>query len=124
MTLGIATSPSFALVLALSIPMGAGDALSLVAEQGIRQRRTPDGVRSRVMAASDAAWHLALAVAYILASPALQAVGPRGAYAIGAGSALLAAVVMWPVLRLHTVPPGAEEVPVEGAPMETVISRG
>ncbi|HEX9716986.1 MAG TPA: MFS transporter [Actinomycetota bacterium] len=52
-SLGIALSPWFWLVLALSLVFGLGDGMTMVAEQGIAQRRTPDAVRSRVMAAFD-----------------------------------------------------------------------
>ena len=47
------------------------------------QRRTPDAVRSRVMAAFEAVLSVGLAAAYLLAGPVLTAAGPRGGYLLG-----------------------------------------
>lgn len=98
---GLATglSPWFGPILGLSFLWGAGDAFTLVAEQEIRQRRTPDAVRSRVMAASDAVVHTALAIGFGLAGPLLRLAGPRGVYAIGGGAAAVAALLLLPTLR-------------------------
>ena len=43
-------APAFVLVLVALFAMGATDGLTMVAETGIMQRRTPDAVRSRAMA--------------------------------------------------------------------------
>lgn len=97
--LAIGASPWFAPILALSVAWGTGDALTLVAEQGIRQRRTPDAVRSRVMAASDGIVHAGLAVGFALAGPVLELVGPQGVYAVGGVTAAIAAIILVAVLR-------------------------
>jgi MFS family permease len=110
-TAGIALSPWFPPVLVLLFAAGLGDAVTMVAEKGIQQRRTPDAVRSRVVAASEAAISLAIAVGFALGGPVVDLIGPRGAYAIGGASALLAAAVLLPVLRSE----GAVEVPAEAA---------
>lgn len=114
---GVGVSPWFVPILGLVFLSGCGDALTLVAEQGIRMRRTPDRIRSRVMAASDAAWQLAIAVSYVVAAPVLAAVGPQGVYAIGGIGAFVAALVL---LR---VPRWARETaclrPAEPAPVES-----
>ncbi len=47
-------APAFALVLIALFLMGTCDGLTIVAENGIMQRRTPDAVRSRTMAAFEA----------------------------------------------------------------------
>jgi MFS family permease len=44
---GTWASPWFTPIVGLMFLMGFGDAMSEVADQGIRQRRTPDAVRSR-----------------------------------------------------------------------------
>jgi MFS family permease len=95
-------SPWFAPIIALILVFGISDSVTLVAEQGIRQRRTPDPLRSRVMAASEATWQLALPAAYLLAGALLGVVGPQGIYALGGVAAVLAAAILLPVfLRLR-----------------------
>lgn len=96
-SLGIALSPLFWLVLALSLLFGLGDGMTMVAEQGIAQRRTPDAVRSRVMAAFDGGIHLALAGSYALGGIVVPTMGPRGAYALGGVAGILAVIVLLPV---------------------------
>jgi predicted MFS family arabinose efflux permease len=91
-------SPWFSPIIALILLFGISDSVTLVAEQGIRQRRTPDPLRSRVMAASEATWQLALPAAYLLAGALLHVVGPQGIYALGGAAAVLAAIVLIPVL--------------------------
>ncbi len=108
MGFGIALSPWFTLVLALSLAFGIGDGITVVAEQNLYQRRTPDAVRSRVMGAFEGAIHGTLAVAYVMAAFVLPAVGPRGVYAIGGATGLLAALVLLPLLR-----PGRTGPPLE-----------
>jgi predicted MFS family arabinose efflux permease len=105
-------APVFVVVLVALLAMGASDGLTMVAETGIMQRRTPDAVRSRAMAAFEAAVSLGLAVAYLLAAPVLRAVGPQATYRIGGVSALIAALLLLPMLRLrHDEPdPGTTTV--------------
>jgi MFS family permease len=92
-------SPWFTPIIALILLFGISDSVTLVAEQGIRQRRTPDPLRSRVMAASEATWQLALPAAYLLAGAIIGVVGPQGVYALGGVAAVLAAAVLIPVLQ-------------------------
>jgi MFS family permease len=89
-------------VLVCLFAMGTTDGLTMVAETGIMQRRTPDAVRSRVMAAFEAAVSLGLAVAYLMAGPVLRAVGPQVSYRLGGLSALAAALLLLPMLRLRS----------------------
>jgi MFS family permease len=97
---GVGFAPAFWFVLVSGLFMGTADGLTLVAETGIMQRRTPDAVRSRVMAAFDAALSLGLAIAYIFAGPVLDAVGPQKAYLLGGIGAALATIVLLPLWRL------------------------
>ena len=48
-TAGIALSPWFPPILALLVLCGAADAVIMIADRSIQQRRTPDAVRSRVV---------------------------------------------------------------------------
>jgi MFS family permease len=118
--LGIAFAPSFEFVLVSLLIMGTSDGISIVAEQGIMMRRSPDAVRSRVMAGFDALLSLGIAVAYVFAGPVLEVLGPKGVYGVGGISAAMAAVLLLPVLRLrHAAPTGSA---VEGmvAPPDVV----
>jgi MFS family permease len=113
---GIALSPWFALVLALSVAWGAADGLVVVADQNIFQRRTPDAVRSRVLGALEGIVHGTLVIAYLGAAVALPVVGARGMYALLGVGAGLSVVVLLPLLREPPSPEPEEELPVAEAP--------
>jgi MFS family permease len=98
--LGVGVAPVYALVLVFALMMGASDGVTMVAEQGIMQRRTPDAVRSRVLAAFDAVLSLGLAFAYIIAGPVLAAIGPQKVYLIGGIAAVVATAVLYPLRHL------------------------
>lgn len=95
----VAVSPWFAPILVMSMLSGFGDAVTMVAEQGIQQRRTPDAVRSRVVSAADAIITVAFALSLVAAGPVLEALGPQNVYAIGGATALAGSAVLLPVLR-------------------------
>ena len=65
------------------------------------QRRTPDAVRSRTMAAFEALLSLGLFVAYLAAIPLLRALEPQRIYLLGGIAAAAAAVVLVPLLSLR-----------------------
>jgi MFS family permease len=94
-------APAFPFALGALLVMGTCDGLTIVSENGIMQRRTPDAVRSRTMGAFEALLSVGLVVAYLLAGPVLSAVGPRWVYRIGGVAALAAAIVLVPILRLR-----------------------
>jgi MFS family permease len=104
---GVGFAPVFPLVLVSLLVMGTSDGLTIVAENGIMQRRTPDAVRSRTMAAFEAVLSIGLAVAYVLAGPVLARIGPQPVYRLGGVSAMLAAVTLVPLLRLRDGEPDA-----------------
>ncbi len=104
---GIAVSPWFALVLASSFAFGVFDGVTIVADQSIRQRRTPDAVRSRVLAASEGAVNVFMALAFLAGGFVVPALGPQGAYGVGATSAGLATLVLIPLLRRSRARAGA-----------------
>lgn len=97
---GVGFAPVFPLVLASLLAMGTCDGLTIVSENGIMQRRTPDAVRSRTMAAFEAILSLGLALAFLLAGPVLEALGPRVVYRVGGASALVAAGMLFSLRRL------------------------
>lgn len=98
---GVGSAPLFALVLLSLLVMGTSDGLTIVAENGMMQRRTPDAIRSRTMAAFEAIISLGLAVSYIVAGPVLHAVGPQAVYLIGGVAALAAAFMLLPLRGLR-----------------------
>jgi MFS family permease len=113
--IGVGVAPWFWLVLVSLFVMGTADGLTIVAENGIMQRRTPDAVRSRTMAAFEALLSLGLFVAYLAAIPLLHAVEPQRIYLIGGLAATGAAVVLVPLLALRREAvdlPGARELPI------------
>jgi MFS family permease len=107
---GVGLAPAFPIALFALLAMGTFDGLTIVAENGIMQRRTPDAVRSRTMAAFEAVLSLGLAAAYILAGPVLEAfrADPRVVYLIGGVGALAAAFVLVPLRRLRRTTPERE----------------
>jgi predicted MFS family arabinose efflux permease len=106
--IGIGVAGAFAIVLGCNFVWGIGDAITTVAEQGIFQRRTPDSVRSRVVAANEAAAHAALMVGFLAAGPAIGWLGAQAAYAVGGAAALGAAALAWTVVGMAR-PSGGKE---------------
>lgn len=98
-TAGVALSPWFVPVLVLILLAGIADAVVMVADRSIQQRRTPDVVRSRVVSASESVITIALAVGFVVGGPALELLGPRWVYALGGAFAFVGAVVLLPILR-------------------------
>jgi MFS family permease len=97
---GVGLFPLFPLVLLSLLVMGICDGLTIVAENGLIQRRTPDAVRSRTMAALEAVLSLGLAGSYLAAGPVLRLVAPQTAYVLAGFFALAATLVLVPLLRL------------------------
>ena len=81
---------------------GLADGVGHVAELHITQRRAPDSVRSRVIAATQAVVSIAFALGFVLAAPLLTAVGPRWTYVVGGVIGVAAALMLIPAVReLH-----------------------
>lgn len=95
----VAISPWFGLVLGSVLVMGTADGLSIVAETSLLQRRSPDAVRSRVVAGFEGIISLGIAIAYVGAGPVLALLGPKPVYAVGAISGLIATLILLPLLR-------------------------
>jgi MFS family permease len=110
-SLAMGVSPAFWPVLVFVLANGIADAIAIVADQGIKQRRTPDVVRARVMSASEAVAHIALALGYALAGPVLALTSAQGLYIAAALASGVATLILLPIVI------GKEEtttVPVEG----------
>ena len=96
---GVAASPWFWLVLVWLALFGTLDGPTLVAEQNLTQRRSPDVVRSRVFGASEAIQHVAMLIALVLAGFVVPAVGPRGAYIVGGITGAVGTAILLPLIR-------------------------
>jgi MFS family permease len=117
-SVAVGVSPWFALVLGSVLVMGVGDAVSLVAQQGVLQRRTPDAVRSRVSGAFDSVVHVGLALSYAAGGGAVAWLGPRGVYVAGGLAAGVGAVIAVSALRQSGRDP--KTLRERAAPLETV----
>jgi hypothetical protein len=98
-------------VLLFVLANGSADAIAIVADQGIKQRRTPDVVRARVMSASEAVAHIALALGYALAGPVLALTSAQGLYIAAGVSSAVATLILLPLVVDREVVAG---VSVEG----------
>jgi predicted MFS family arabinose efflux permease len=65
---------------------------------GLLQRRTPDAVRGRVVAARESIVNVAVMVGFLAAGPTIAAIGAQPTYAVGGVAALAAAVLASTVL--------------------------
>lgn len=100
MLAAIAFSPVFWPIIGALFISGFVDSIVSVTEHGITQKRTPDAVRSRVFAASEAMISIPFAMGFLIAGPLIQAVGPRAIYAIGGLGGGLAVLFMLPASRI------------------------
>jgi MFS family permease len=91
--------PQFAPILVAMVVAGGSDGVVDVAILGIFQRRTPDAVRSRVLAAFDGLVMGAFAISFLFAGALVGALGPRAAYAVAGAGCTLSALMLLPVLR-------------------------
>ena len=96
--LGMGISPVFWPILVFVLVNGIADAVAIVADQGIMQRRTPDVVRARVMSASETVAHFALAVGYGLAGPLLAMTSAQGLYVVAGVSSAVATLILLPIV--------------------------
>jgi MFS family permease len=122
-SLAVGLSPWWWLILAAILAMGLGDGLSLVAEQGIMQRRTPDAVRARVSGAFDAVLHSGLALSFLLAGPAVAWLGPQGVYLVGGVGTFIGVAIALPILRSRR-PAAPAEPAVEHADAAAKLLTG
>jgi MFS family permease len=105
---GVALAPVFAVAVAWVAMFGVCDGPTLVIEANLLQRRTPDVVRSRTMAAFETVMHVGMTAALLLGAALVPILGPKGAYAVGGCTGLLGTVILLPLLRwLPDRAPGA-----------------
>ena len=80
-------------VLGLWLVAGLGNAVAVISYQSLLQERTPDRLRGRIVAASEAVLDSALIVGALLAGSLGAALGVRGAFAVSGAVFLLTAVL-------------------------------
>jgi len=95
---GVALAPWFGLTLFWVLAFGIADGPTIVVEQNLLQRRTPDVVRSRVMGAWEMGMHLGLITALVVGGVVVPVIGPKGAYAFGGVTGMIGALLLLPIL--------------------------
>ncbi len=95
----VAAAPAFAFALAGMAAAGLAEGAVTVSEQGILQRRTPDAVRSRATAATEAAAMGAFALSFPTAGFMLHLIGVRGVYVLAAAGCAVATLILIPAMR-------------------------
>ncbi len=78
----VAIAPFLWIVCVTQLIGGVFDTFVNVAEETVRQQRTPDELRSRVFAAGEAIVVIAMSASIAVGGPLIQAAGPRAAYAL------------------------------------------
>jgi MFS family permease len=110
----VALAPAFWLVLVAMLVAGASDGLVDVAVEVIFQRLSPDAVRSRVIAALESVFLLALAGSFLFAGPMVDALGPKAAYALAGFGCMITAFMLIPLLRHRETTPSLRRSGVPG----------
>ena len=99
----VAIAPFLWIVCVTQLIGGFFDTFVNVAEETVRQQRTPDELRSRVFAAGEAIVVIAMSASIAVGGPLIQAAGPRAAYALTGALGVLATVtIWWGAWELHT----------------------
>lgn len=106
-TAAIGISPWFAPIVGFNLLIGLADSLDLIAGQGIRQRRTPDVVLGRVIAANSSMCVLAQMVGYGASGLLAPVVGPQGVYLICGAVVAASAVICIRAVGLARLVPSA-----------------
>jgi len=99
----VSIAPFLWLVCITQVIGGVFDTFVNVAEETVRQQRTPDELRSRVFAAGEAIVVIAMSVSIAVGGPLIEAAGPRAAYALTGALGILATLtIWWGAWELHT----------------------
>ena len=103
----VAFAPAFGFALAGMATAGLAEGSVSVSEQGILQRRTPDAVRSRATAATEAAILGAFALSFPAAGFLINLIGVRGVYLLAGAGCAVSAFILIPAMReLDRLPAG------------------
>lgn len=110
-TAAIGFSPWFAPIIGFNLLIGLADSLDLIAGQGIRQRRTPDAVLGRVIAANSSMCVLAQMVGYGASGLLAPIIGAQGVYLLCGGVVAASAVICLRAVGLARLAPEPAAAP-------------
>lgn len=115
----VGMAASFWVVLAAMLLAGTSDGLVDVAVETTFQRRSPDAVRSRSLAALESIWLTSVSVSFLFSGALVDALGPKAAYVLAGSGCAVTALLLVPLLRLWTehepLPAGDATGPESGA---------
>lgn len=86
--------PVFLLALVGMAVVGAADGVWIVAHENLVQRVTPDAIRSRVFAGSEAVYMAGISIGLLAAGGLISAVGAANTFTIGAAGSILACLLL------------------------------
>ena len=92
--LAVSAAPVFAIVIFGMALGGVGEGLWEITQNSLIQRVTPDGIRSRVFAASTAAMQVTIALGLLASGAVTAAFGASGAFAVAGAAALGATLIL------------------------------
>ena len=112
----VSIAPFLWVVCIMQLVGGVFDTFVNVAEETVRQQRTPDELRSRVFAAGEAIVVIAMSASIAVGGPLIEAAGPRAAYALTGALGILATLtIWWGAWELHTQKVAADaEAAIDG----------
>jgi MFS family permease len=100
-----AAAPNVWIGMAAMVLGGIGNGAAVVGNITLVQRGAPDRVRGRVFTLLMSANYGVLGLAFVVAGPVTDAIGPRWSYALGAGAIALATGLAWLFTRnVETAP--------------------
>lgn len=107
----VGLAPAFWFVLVAMIVGGTSDGVVDVAVETIVQRRSPDAVRSRVIGALEAVWHVGISISFLFSGPLVNTFGPKAAYVLAGIGCGASSLLLMPLLRGRSTvePTGAAE---------------
>jgi ENTS family enterobactin (siderophore) exporter len=108
----ISLLPAFPPILAALAVAGVSDSVVDVAILGILQRRTPDEVRSRVLALFEGVPETALALSFLFGGALVGWLGPKSAYALAGVGLTVTGIMLLPLLHLK----GSADIVPAGLP--------
>ena len=99
---------AFWVVLVAMAVAGCSDAIVDVAVELSFQRRSPDAVRSRVVAGLEGIFLIGLAVSFLFAGAFVNAFGPKAAYGLAGLGCTVTALLLLPLLRERLPAPAGD----------------
>lgn len=100
----VGLAPVFALALAGMAVVGAADGVWIVAHENLVQNETPDAIRSRVFAGSEAVYLAGISFGLIGAGGLISAVGAASTFQVGALASIMGFLLLvWTIHSVATV---------------------